>query len=255
MQRLHHLHDDDASQAKRPGIIVVHEWWGITPHVREEARRLASSGYTAFVADMYGDGKIADNPKDAGALAGSVRKDAAVMRSRFEAAQETLGRHATVDPKKVGAIGFCFGGLGLLDLARSGAPIAGVASFHGLFDAPDLPPQPIAAKVVAYHGWDDPMVPPDAVVAGNNLVGVGALQILNERGLTPAEFGIAVIGDLPFSAHPEDEVPVVHLPTRTMGTTAGALLLERIASHTGPGRLIVIPGELRTPSLGRAVGR
>ena len=97
--------------------------------------------------------------------------------------------------------------------------------------------------------------PPDAVVAGNNLVGVGALQVLNERGLTPAEFGIAVIGDLPFSAHPEDEVPVVHLPTRTMGTTAGALLLERIAGHTGPGRRIVIPGELRTPSLGRAVGR
>jgi LacI family transcriptional regulator len=90
--------------------------------------------------------------------------------------------------------------------------------------------------------------PPDAVVAGNNLVGVGALQVLNERGLTPAEFGIAVIGDLPFSAHPEDAVPVVHLPTRTMGTTAGALLLERIDGHGGPGRRIVIPGELRSPT-------
>ena len=89
--------------------------------------------------------------------------------------------------------------------------------------------------------------PPDAVVAGNNLVGVGALQVLNERGITPEEFGIAVIGDLPFSAHPEDAVPVVHLPTRTMGTTAGALLLERIDGHRGPGRRIVIPGELRTP--------
>ncbi|MCW2636742.1 MAG: uncharacterized protein JWQ99_3109 [Blastococcus sp.] len=89
--------------------------------------------------------------------------------------------------------------------------------------------------------------PPDAVVAGNNLVGVGALQILNERGISPAEFGIAVIGDLPFSAHSEDAVPVVHLPTRTMGTTAGALLLERIDGHQGPGRRVVIPGELRTP--------
>ena len=96
---------DDASQSRRPGVIVVHEWWGITPHVREEARRLAGSGFTAFVADMYGDGKTADNPKDAGALAGSVRKDPAVMRSRFEAAQQALGRHATVDAKKVGAIG------------------------------------------------------------------------------------------------------------------------------------------------------
>jgi LacI family transcriptional regulator len=92
--------------------------------------------------------------------------------------------------------------------------------------------------------------PPDAVVAGNNLVGVGALQVLNERGLTSADFGIAVIGDLPFSAHPEDAGPVVHLPTRTMGTTAGALLLERIDGHVGPGRRIVIPGELRTPAPG-----
>jgi LacI family transcriptional regulator len=97
--------------------------------------------------------------------------------------------------------------------------------------------------------------PPDAVVAGNNLVGVGALQVLNERGLTPAEFGIAVIGDLPFSAHPEDDVPVVHLPTRTMGTTAGALLLERIDGHEGPGRRIVIPGELRIPAAGRTTPR
>ena len=97
--------------------------------------------------------------------------------------------------------------------------------------------------------------PPDAVVAGNNLVGVGALQVLNERGITPADFGIAVIGDLPFSAHPEDAVPVVHLPTRTMGTTAGALLLERIDGHTGPPRRIVIPGELRAPVPGRAAQR
>ena len=89
---------------------------------------------------------------------------------------------------------------------------------------------------------------PDAVVAGNNLVGVGALQVLNERGLTPETFGIAVIGDLPFSAHPEDAVPVVTLPTRTMGTTAGALLLERIDGYEGPGRRIVIPGELRSPA-------
>lgn len=97
--------------------------------------------------------------------------------------------------------------------------------------------------------------PPDAVVAGNNLVGVGALQVLNEHGITPAEFGIAVIGDLPFSAHPEDAVPVVHLPTRTMGITAGALLIERIEGHRGPGRRIVIPGELRTPAQGRALRR
>jgi len=97
--------------------------------------------------------------------------------------------------------------------------------------------------------------PPDAVVAGNNLVGVGALQVLNERGRTPGEFGIAVIGDLPFSAHSEDAVPVVHLPTRTMGTTAGALLLERIEGYGGTGRRIVIPGALRTPTAGGVARR
>jgi LacI family transcriptional regulator len=89
---------------------------------------------------------------------------------------------------------------------------------------------------------------PDAVVAGNNLVGVGALQILDERGLSPSDFGIAVIGDLPFSAHSPGAVPVVRLPTREMGTTAGALLLERIGGHDGPARRIVIPGELRAPA-------
>ncbi len=95
--------------------------------------------------------------------------------------------------------------------------------------------------------------PPDAVVAGNNLVGVGALQVLNERGLSPAEFGIAVIGDLPFSAHPEQSVPVVHLPTRSMGTTAGTLLVERIEGYSGPARRVVIPGELRSPADDRVV--
>jgi LacI family transcriptional regulator len=96
--------------------------------------------------------------------------------------------------------------------------------------------------------------PPDAVVAGNNLVGVGALQVLNERGLSPAEFGIAVIGDLPFSAHPEQSVPVVHLPTRSMGTRAGSLLLERIEGYAGPARRVVIPGELRAPAREPAPG-
>jgi LacI family transcriptional regulator len=89
--------------------------------------------------------------------------------------------------------------------------------------------------------------PPDAVVAGNNLVGVGALQVLHERGLTAAEVGVAVIGDLPFSAHSPDDVPVVHLPTRRLGTTAGALLLERISGYRGPARQVVVPGRLAAP--------
>jgi LacI family transcriptional regulator len=94
--------------------------------------------------------------------------------------------------------------------------------------------------------------PPDAVVAGNNLVGVGALQVLSERGLSPADVGIAVIGDLPFSALSPDALPFVSLPTREMGTAAGAMLLERIAGHAGPGRRVVIPGELRAGETPRA---
>ena len=91
---------DDASKAKRPGIVVVHEWWGITRHVRDEARKFAGQGYTAFVADMYGDARTADNPTDAGALSGSVRKNPAAMQSRFNAAKDTLAKHATVDASR-----------------------------------------------------------------------------------------------------------------------------------------------------------
>src|SRR3972149_464535 len=112
---------DNASKAKRPGIVVVHEWWGITKHVHAEARRYASEGYTAFVADMYGDGKTADNPKDAGALSGSVRKNPAAMQSRFNAAMDTLSKHATVDASRIGAAGYCFGGSVVLDMARAGS--------------------------------------------------------------------------------------------------------------------------------------
>ena len=88
---------DDAMTSKRPGVIVVHEWWGITKHVHEEARNFARQGYTAFIADMFGDGKTADTPKEAGALSGSVRKNPAALQSRFNAAKDSLAKHATVD--------------------------------------------------------------------------------------------------------------------------------------------------------------
>jgi dienelactone hydrolase len=158
---------DDASNAKRPGLIVVHEWWGITKHVRDEARKLADQGYTAFVADMYGDGKTADNPKDAGALAGSVGKNPAAMQSRFNAAKDTLSKHATVDAKKIGAIGFCFGGSVVLDMARAGTDLAGVAAFHAGLSAagPQAARGTVKAKVLVLNGTDDPFIKPDSVDA------------------------------------------------------------------------------------------
>lgn len=158
---------DDAIKARRPGVVVVHEWWGITKHVREEARKLAGQGYTAFVADMYGDGKTADNPKDAGALSGAVRKNPAAMQSRFNAARDTLARHATVDPGKIAAIGFCFGGSVVLDMARVGTDLVGVAAFHaGLTPAtPHAAPGRVKAKVLVLNGAADPFIKPDTVDA------------------------------------------------------------------------------------------
>jgi len=158
---------DDASKGKRPGIVVVHEWWGITKHVRDEARRFAGQGYTAFVADMYGDGKTADNPKDAGALSGSVRKNPAAMQSRFNAAKDTLARHATVDASKIGAAGYCFGGSVVLDMARAGADLKGVAAFHAGLGAAVPPAEPgkVKAKILVQNGEADPFIKLDSVDA------------------------------------------------------------------------------------------
>src|SRR5437764_3027579 len=117
---------DDAKKGKRPGIVLVHEWWGITKHIHNEARRFAREGYTAFIADMFGDGKTADNPKDAGALAGSVMKNPKTMEARFNAAREQLAKHRTVDAKKIVAAGYCFGGTVLINMARAGADLAAI---------------------------------------------------------------------------------------------------------------------------------
>lgn len=156
---------DDAVSSKRPGIIVVHEWWGITKHTRDEARRLAGQGYTALVADMYGDAKTADNPQDAGALAGSVRRDPAVMMARFNAARDTLAKHRTVDAGRIGAVGFCMGGSIALDAARAGAELAAVAAFHAGLDSagPQAQSGKVRPKILILNGADDPFIKPDSV--------------------------------------------------------------------------------------------
>ena len=158
---------DDATKAKRPGIVVVHEWWGITKHVRDEARKFAALGYTAIVADMYGDAKTADNPKDAGALSGAVRKNPAAMQSRFNAAKDLLSRHATVDASKIGASGYCFGGSVVLDMARAGSDLKGVAAFHAGLGAagPAAATGKVKSKVLVLNGADDPFIKPDSVEA------------------------------------------------------------------------------------------
>lgn len=158
---------DDASGAKRPGVLVVPEWWGITKHTHSEARRLAGQGYTAFIVDMYGDGKTADNPKDAGALSGGVMRDPPTMQSRFNAAKSELAKQPTVDASRIAAIGFCFGGAVVLNMARSGSDLAGVAAFHASLGANVGEAQPgrVSAKVLVLNGAADPFIKPESVAA------------------------------------------------------------------------------------------
>ena len=159
---------DDASKAKRPGIVVVHDWWGITKHMHDEARKYASQGYTAFVADIYGDGKTADNPKDAGELTGAVRKNPTTMRSRFNAAKDTLSKHATVDASKIGAVGYSLGGHVVLEMVRVGSDLKGVVAFYTAGLGPSGSPAvagKVKSKVLVLNGETDPFIKPDSIDA------------------------------------------------------------------------------------------
>ena len=155
----------EARQDRRPGILVVHEWWGITAHVRGEARKFAEQGYTAFVVDMYGNGMTADKPKDAGKLAGGVIKNPPVMQSRFNAARAELARHSTVDASRIGAAGYCFGGAVALNMARAGADLAGVAAFHASLVTNTPAPTQVKTKILVLNGAADPLVKPDQIEA------------------------------------------------------------------------------------------
>ena len=158
---------DDARKGKRPGIVLVHEWWGITKHMHNEARRFARNGYTVFIADMYGDAKTADNPKDAGALSGSVMKNPKAMESRFNAARAELAKHPTVNDAKIGASGYCFGGAVVINMARAGADLGAVAGFHASLglNTPAPAPGTVKAKVLVLNGAADPFVKPEQYAA------------------------------------------------------------------------------------------
>jgi len=158
---------DDAKKGKRPGIVLVHEWWGITKHMHNEARRFVRNGYTVFIADMYGDARTADNPKDAGALAGSVMKNPKAMESRFNAARAELAKHPTVNGSKIGASGYCFGGAVVINMARAGADLGAVAGFHASLglNTPAPAPGTVKARVLVLNGADDPFVKPEQYAA------------------------------------------------------------------------------------------
>jgi dienelactone hydrolase len=157
---------DDAAKGKRPGVLVVHEWWGHNQHARNQARRLAEAGYVGLALDLYGKGKVATHPQDAQALVSEVTKDPALVASRFNAALEQLKRDPHVDPTRIAAIGYCFGGAVVLNMARAGADLGAVVSFHGML-ATSTPAQlgKVKARVLVLAGGADPFVPPEQVEA------------------------------------------------------------------------------------------
>jgi dienelactone hydrolase len=156
---------DDAAQGKRPGVLVVPEWWGVNDYVKSRADQLAGLGYVALVADIYGDGFNTTDAKVAGQKAGEA-KQAGWLRSRGRLAIEQLRKHDRVDPQNVAAIGYCFGGSTVLELARAGEELKGVVSFHGSLDTKQ-PAQAgqVKAKILVLHGAADPFVPPQQLEA------------------------------------------------------------------------------------------
>jgi len=155
---------DDAVRGIRPGVLVVHEWWGQNAYARDRARQLAKLGYTALAVDMYGNGKIAEHPKEAGEFAGAVAGNMPLARARFKAALKALKRQPTVDPGHIAAIGYCFGGGIVLQMARLGVDLDGVVSFHGSL-ASDIHPQKgqVKAAVRVFQGTNDPFVKPEDI--------------------------------------------------------------------------------------------
>ena len=157
---------DESISGRRPGVLVVHEWWGVNDEVRRRARMLAELGYTALALDMYGEGKEAVHPGDAGKFSSELMKNFDVAKARFLAAVDFLKQQATTDPDRIAAIGYCFGGGVVLNMARQGVDLKGVASFHGSLAA-IKPAQPggIRAKILVLNGADDKFVTSEQIEA------------------------------------------------------------------------------------------
>ena len=157
---------DDSIDGARPGVLVVHEWWGLNDYARSRAEQLAKLGYIALAADMYGEGKTAAHPQEAGQMAGKVRANVADWRKRATAALDVLKSHPQCDKTRLAVIGYCFGGSTALQLAFSGADIKAAVSFHGSLPTPtDAEVKQIKARILVCHGADDSFIPDASIKA------------------------------------------------------------------------------------------
>jgi dienelactone hydrolase len=155
---------DDSVKEKRPGVLVVHEWWGLNDYAKERCKKLAELGYVAFAVDMYGDGKFVTHPDDAGKMATAVRTNLKTWRGRAEAGLKQLTSQPNVDPTKIAAIGYCFGGSTCLQLAYSGADLKAVATFHASLPTPTPEDaKSIKAKLLICNGADDTFIPEKSI--------------------------------------------------------------------------------------------
>jgi dienelactone hydrolase len=157
---------DAAAKGRLPGVLVAHTWRGRSEYEEDKARQLAELGYAGFALDLFGKGVLGTSPEQNRALIQPFMDDRSLLQRRMQLALEQIRAQDDVDETRVAAVGFCFGGLCVLDLARSGADINGVASFHGLLTPPPGPRgKQIRSKVLVMHGWDDPMATPEHLVA------------------------------------------------------------------------------------------
>lgn len=181
---------EDSLPAKKPVVLIAHTIRGRTEFEEEKACALAKAGYLGIAMDLYGGGKQVRPPEEARTLMDALNADRKLLLQRMQWALAAARQQPEADPDRVAAIGFCFGGKCVLDLARSGADVAAVASFHGLYDPPDIHwNTPIKAKVLVLHGWDDPLAPPESVVAlGQELTRKGASWELIAYGHTGHAF-------------------------------------------------------------------
>lgn len=159
------LANDSSATGKRPGILVIHEWWGVNDYPKQRAKQLADLGYVAFVMDIYGKGILAKDHVEAGKLS-SANGDPKILLKKIYKALEILKSNPNVDSSKIGAIGYCFGGGGVIELALDGADLkGGVVSFHGFLASKNLASgvKKIKTKVLVHHGADDPFIPKASV--------------------------------------------------------------------------------------------